>query len=120
MGLCLSHSCKKHLSKNKEIMRLLLIAVIATVVVGAVKGGSAPIYGSHSRHVRSPLFGLFGGCSGNCNRGKYNVGRALFLSGAAVGALGLATNNESLQRVGGSAAVGGLGLKGLANIFGKK
>ena len=37
-----------------------------------------------------------------------------------VGATGLATNNEAFQRVGGTALVGGLGLKGAAKLFGKR
>ena len=49
-----------------------------------------------------------------------SVGRALAISGAAVGAFGLATNNEGFQRVGGSALVGGLGLKGAAKLFGRR
>ena len=48
-----------------------------------------------------------------------SVGRALAISGAVVGATGLATNNEAFQRVGGTALVGGLGLKGAAKLFGK-
>ena len=47
-------------------------------------------------------------------------GRALAISGAGVGLLGLATNNEGFQRVGGTAFVGGLGLKGAAKLFGKR
>ena len=49
-----------------------------------------------------------------------SVGRALAISGAAVGAFGLATNNEGFQRVGGSALVGGIGLKSFAKLFGRK
>ena len=49
-----------------------------------------------------------------------SVGRALAISGAVVGATGLATNNEAFQRVGGTALVGGLGLKGAAKLFGKR
>ena len=49
-----------------------------------------------------------------------SVGRALAISGAGVGLLGLATNNEGFQRVGGSALVGGIGLKGLAKLFGRR
>ena len=49
-----------------------------------------------------------------------SVGRALAISGAGVGLLGLATNNEGFQRVGGSALVGGIGLKGLAKVFGRR
>ena len=49
-----------------------------------------------------------------------SVGRSLAIAGAGVGLLGLATNNEGFQRVGGTAFVGGLGLKGAAKLFGKR
>ena len=49
-----------------------------------------------------------------------SVGRALAISGAAVGLAGLATNNRQFQEVGGTALVGGVGLKGLAKVFGRK
>merc|ERR1712038_1396854 len=100
----------------KRTMKLLLIFTTTVALVGLVSCGSAPIY------KRSPIdFGsLLGGCSGNCNQGKYNVGRALAISGAAVGLAGLATNNRQFQEVGGTALVGGVGLKGLAKLFGRK
>merc|ERR1712203_752081 len=100
----------------QRTMKLLLIFTTTVALVGLVSCGSAPIY------KRSPIdFGaLLGGCTGNCNQGKYNVGRALAISGAGVGLLGLATNNEGFQRVGGSALVGGLGLKGAAKLFGRR
>merc|ERR1711936_1119164 len=104
----------------KRTMKLLLILAAMVAMVGLVECGSARIY------KRSPQFGLGGllggltSCSGNCNQGKYNLGRALAISGAGVGALGLATNNEGLQRVGGTALVGGLGLKGVAKLFGRR
>merc|ERR1712110_666805 len=100
----------------KRTMKLLLIFATMVAMVGLVNCGSAPIY------KRSPIdFGaLLGGCSGNCNQQKYNVGRALAISGAGLGALGLATNNRQFQEVGGTALVGGVGLKGLAKVFGRK
>merc|ERR1711953_180131 len=105
-----------HYNYIKRTMKLLLIFATTVALVGLVNCGSAPIY------KRSPIdFGsLLGGCSGNCNQQKYNVGRALAISGAAVGAFGLATNNEGFQRVGGSALVGGIGLKSVAKLFGRK
>ena len=48
-----------------------------------------------------------------------SVGRSLAVAGAAVGGLGLLTNNESFQRVGGSALAGGVGLKTISKLFGK-
>merc|ERR1712024_31538 len=102
--------------RSKRTMKLLLIFAAMVAMVGLANCGSAPIY------KRSPIdFGsLLGGCSGNCNQQKYNVGRALAISGAGVGLLGLATNNEGFQRVGGSALVGGVGLKGAAKLFGRR
>merc|ERR1711993_80750 len=103
--------------------KLLLIFAAMVAMVGVVKCGSAPIY---KRYKRSPQFGLgslLGGltsCGANCNQGKYKFGRALAISGAGLGALGLATNNEAFQRVGGTALVGGLGIKGAAKLFGRR
>ena len=50
----------------------------------------------------------------------YSAGRALGFSGAALFGLGLATNNEAFQRVGGGGIAAGLGLKGAAQLFGRK
>merc|ERR1712183_594048 len=102
--------------KLKRTMKLVLIFAAMVAMVGLVNCGSAPIY------KRSPIdfLSLLGGCSGNCNQPKYNVGRALAISGAGVGLLGLATNNEGFQRVGGTALVGGLGLKGAAKPLGRR
>ena len=47
------------------------------------------------------------------------VGRALAISGAVVGGAGLLTNNRELQKVGGSALAGGVGLKTISKLFGK-
>merc|ERR1712034_143336 len=109
-----------HYTYIKKNMKLLLIFAAMVAMAGVVKCGSARIY------KRSPQFGLGGllggltSCSGNCNQGKYNVGRALAISGAGLGALGLATNNRQFQEVGGAALVGGLGLKGAAKLFGRR
>ena len=49
----------------------------------------------------------------------FSVGRALAISGAVVGGAGLLTNNRELQKVGGSALAGGVGLKTISKLFGK-
>ena len=49
----------------------------------------------------------------------FSAGRALAVSGALVGAAGLLTNSRELQQVGGTALVGGVGLKTLGKLFGK-
>ena len=49
----------------------------------------------------------------------FSAGRSLAIAGAAVGGLGLLTNNPQLQKVGGSAIVGGVGLKTISKLFGK-
>merc|ERR1739849_65906 len=101
----------------KRTMKLLLIFAAMVAMVGVVNCGSARIY------KRSPQFGLGGllggltSCTGNCNQGKYNVGRALAISGAGLVVLGLATNNRQFQEVGGTALVGGLGLKVLQKFL---
>ena len=50
---------------------------------------------------------------------RFSVGRALAISGAVVGGAGLLTNNRELQKVGGSALAGGVGLKTISKLFGK-
>lgn len=45
---------------------------MAIALFGSAHGYSSPVFSHGARHARSPQFGgLFGGCSGNCNRQKY-------------------------------------------------
>merc|ERR1712223_2243937 len=101
-------------------MKLILVITLAVALFNTVSSSSSPIFSHGARHARSPQFGgLLGECNGKCNRQGYKVGRALAISGAVVGSAGLLTNNRELQKVGGSALAGGVGIKTFSKLFGK-